>query len=63
MNAPDMMRAMEIAMWELAEAGQKEKQAASLRISAAKRISQAHAILDESLKAFQSKKTTPHKPE
>ncbi len=60
MNAAEVMRELELAMYELAEAGQKEKQAATLRISASKRISLAHLQISDAVKSVKQTNQIPN---
>lgn len=59
MKPDEVMREMELAMWELAEAGQREKEATALRIKAAKRISLVHVQMGDAIKT--ARETNPRR--
>ncbi len=57
MNADSILKEMELAAWELAEAEAAERRAHQLRKSASKRIASFHANFKAALETARSKPT------
>jgi hypothetical protein len=56
MNAENITRELELAAWEMAEATTREKAAASLRASSAKRIAAVHLEIAAAIRAAKEAK-------